>query len=176
MLSDRDPAETGGYKVITTLDLDAQRHGRASTSWRARSSRTTSGAEYLQGAIGVKSSGRLGWINSLRDKGIHNGALVGLDYSTGDVLAYVGSAGYYRDDLRSHKFDPKYDVAGVGYRQPGSAFKPIVYTTAFDERKMTPGHRSSWTSRRHSGEPGSEGRGRSWSAGRCAPARRSSTR
>ena len=40
-----------------------------------------------------------GWIRRLRGKDLHNGALVALDYRTGDVLAYVGSAGYYRDDL-----------------------------------------------------------------------------
>jgi membrane peptidoglycan carboxypeptidase len=79
------------------------------------------------------------WISPLRGVGIHNGAMVALDYKTGDVLAYVGSAGYYRDDLASKKFNPKYDVAGVGFRQPGSAFKPVVYTTGFDQRKITAG-------------------------------------
>ena len=43
----------------------------------------------------------------LRGKDLHNGALVALDYRTGDVLAYVGSAGYTRDDLASRKFAPE---------------------------------------------------------------------
>ena len=55
-----------------------------------------------------------GWINALRGKDLHNGALVALDYRTGDVLAYAGSAGYYQDDLASRKFEPKYDAAGDG--------------------------------------------------------------
>ena len=75
----------------------------------------------------------------LTSKGIHNGALVAENYTNGDVLAYVGSAGYYLDTLRSKKFNPKFDVAGTGFRQPGSAFKPLVYTTGFDTRKLTPG-------------------------------------
>ena len=45
----------------------------------------------------------------------------------------------HRDDLASAKFDPKYDVAGDGVRQPGSAWKPILYATAFDAKRLTPG-------------------------------------
>ena len=54
-------------------------------------------------------------------------------------MAYVGSAGYYCDDLASPQFDPKFDVAGRGYRQPGSAWKPLVYVTGFDNHTVTPG-------------------------------------
>src|SRR5206468_3207357 len=61
-----------------------------------------------------------------------------LDYRTGDVLAYVGSAGYDRLDLASHRFQPQFDAAAAP-RQPGSAFKPVVYATAFDKRVLTPG-------------------------------------
>ena len=43
------------------------------------------------------------WITRLRGKDLHNGALVALDYRTGDVLAYVGSAGYARDDMASKR-------------------------------------------------------------------------
>ncbi len=137
LLSDRDPAETGGYKVITSLDMNAQQEAeRVITA--ATIVPQLLGSAYNNAIRKYKLGGDRGWINFLQDKGIYDGAMTVLDYKTGDVLAYVGSAGYYRDDLRSHKFDPKYDVAGVGYRQPGSAFKPVVYATAFDERKMTP--------------------------------------
>ena len=74
------------------------------------------------------------WVRALRGKDLHNGALVAMDYRSGDVLAYAGSAGYDRDDLASPKFSPKFDAAGDGSRQPGSAFKPILYATAFDNR------------------------------------------
>ncbi len=80
-----------------------------------------------------------GWINRLRGKDLHNGAIVVIDYRTGDVRAYVGSAGYYLDGLRSRRFEPKFDAAGVGFRQPGSAFKPVLYATAFERRALTPG-------------------------------------
>ena len=36
-------------------------------------------------------------------------------------------------------FEPKYDAAGDGARQPGSAFKPILYAAAFDAKRLTPG-------------------------------------
>ena len=79
-----------------------------------------------------------GWVNNLRYKDLHNGALVALDYRTGDVIAYVGSGGYERKDLKSRQFQPQFDAASA-FRQPGSAFKPIVYATAFDDGALTPG-------------------------------------
>src|SRR5439155_26907669 len=56
-----------------------------------------------------------------------------------EVLPYVGTCAYYEAALASPKSEPKYDAAGHGYRQPGSAWKPIVYTSAFDARRLTPG-------------------------------------
>jgi penicillin-binding protein 1A len=51
------------------------------------------------------------------------GALVALDPNTGEILALVGG----RDFDKS-----KFNRATQAYRQPGSAFKPIVYATAFE--------------------------------------------
>lgn len=137
-LVDRQPAEIGGYTVITTLDMTAQALAERYITAGAIVPQLK-GAAYTRAINTLKLAKDTTWIGNLRNKGIFNGAMVAQDYSTGDVLAYVGSAGYYRDDLASKKFNPKYDVAGDGFRQPGSAFKPIVYTTAFDERKLTPG-------------------------------------
>ncbi|HEV8545148.1 MAG TPA: transglycosylase domain-containing protein [Candidatus Limnocylindrales bacterium] len=139
IIGDRESVETGGYKVITTLDWNAQSQAER---WLS--------AAAIAPNLKLKASNRLladlkipksdlGWIKALRGKDLHDGSLVALDYRTGDVLAYAGSAGYYRDDLASRKFDPKYDAAGQGARQPGSAWKPIVYASAFDARALTPG-------------------------------------
>jgi len=137
LLSDREPAETGGYRVITTLDMEAQaladKFIQAATIVPQLGS-----AEYTRAIEDRDLRQDREWIDPLRGKGIHNGAMSALDYKTGDVLAYVGSAGYYREDIASEKFDPKFDVA-AGFRQPGSAFKPVLYATAFDERALTPG-------------------------------------
>ena len=138
LLADRASAERGGYRIITTLDWEAQqlaeRHVRAATIHTKLSD-----AEF-DAAIerdGLEADRR--WLNALRDKDIHNGALVALDARTGEILGYVGSADYYRDDLESKKLNPKFDVAGRGYRQPGSAWKPIVYAAGFDAGQITPG-------------------------------------
>jgi membrane peptidoglycan carboxypeptidase len=102
---------TGGFKVITTLDYGLQQQAKAV----------------------VKN-----YVASFQKKGYdaHNGALVAVDSSTGEIIAYVGSADYYsRTDKR---LQGQFDVAGLGQRQIGSAFKPITYTSAFQARKATP--------------------------------------
>ena len=52
-------------------------------------------------------------------------ALAAIDYRTGQVYAYAGSAGFYLKGNK--KFQPQFDVLEDGWRQPGSAFKPINY-------------------------------------------------
>jgi membrane peptidoglycan carboxypeptidase len=131
--------ETGGYTVITSLNWHAQ---TLAEKWLQAGvispNLKRSAANKLLSQLKIGSNDRQ-WINALRGKDIHNAALVALDYRTGDVLAYAGSAGYYEDKLASRKFDPKYDAAGDAVRQPGSAWKPILYATAFDTHRLTPG-------------------------------------
>jgi membrane carboxypeptidase/penicillin-binding protein len=75
------------------------------------------------------------WMRNLRNKDLHNGALVALDYQTGELVAYVGSRNYYGSSNKPD-FQPQYDVVGKGYRQPGSAFKPFNYAVAIDDQKL----------------------------------------
>ena len=131
--------KTAGYRVTTTLHWRAQQKA-------ARWITAAAIAPNLEKAEGERLLERLelpksevDWLRNLRGKDIHNAALVAIDYRTGDVLAYLGSAGYDRNDLASKRFEPKYDAAGDGYRQPGSAFKPIVYGTAIEEGVLTAG-------------------------------------
>lgn len=56
-----------------------------------------------------------------------NAGLVALDPKTGRILAMVGSRDYF--DV---KHEGNFNIA-LARRQPGSAFKPIVYATAFKE-------------------------------------------
>ncbi len=56
-----------------------------------------------------------------------NGAMVATDPKTGQILAMVGSRDYFDKDI-----DGNFNVA-TAYRQPGSAFKPFVYATAFNK-------------------------------------------
>ena len=55
------------------------------------------------------------------------GALVCMTSETGEVLALVGGK-----DFKTSKFNR----ATQAYRQPGSSFKPIVYTAALEENIM----------------------------------------
>ena len=56
-----------------------------------------------------------------------NAALVGLDPRTGEILALVGSRNYF--DIEK---EGNFNVI-TAFRQPGSAFKPIVYSVALDK-------------------------------------------
>jgi peptidoglycan glycosyltransferase len=139
ILGSADAVDTGGYRVITTLDMDGQALAEkwvAAAAIAPNLSRKKSAA--MLDDLKIKKVDRH-WINRLRGKDVHNAALVAIDYRTGDVLAYVGSAGYYQDDLASKEFNPKFDVVSDGYRQPGSAWKPILYSTAFETHALTPG-------------------------------------
>ncbi|MDD3940056.1 MAG: transglycosylase domain-containing protein [Candidatus Pacebacteria bacterium] len=57
-----------------------------------------------------------------------NAALVAIDPRTGQILTMVGSRDYFEVEAIPGNFN-----AATAPRQPGSAFKPIVYATAFME-------------------------------------------
>ncbi len=54
-----------------------------------------------------------------------NASLVAIDPKTGQILVMVGSRDYFNKEVEG-----SFNVA-LAHRQPGSAFKPIVYATAF---------------------------------------------
>jgi membrane peptidoglycan carboxypeptidase len=68
-------------------------------------------------------------ISALAYKNVTDGALVSIDPGTGDVLAYVGSAGPGAPGA-------DYDMAAVP-RQMGSSFKLFTYPTALSERRIS---------------------------------------
>src|SRR3990172_730233 len=93
ILADRDPIKIGGYKVTTTLDWKAQQLGEKFIEAGAWVPNLPSSRYYA--AIRQRKLGRdASWIARLRGLNLRNGALVALDYRSGDILAYVGSAGY----------------------------------------------------------------------------------
>jgi 1A family penicillin-binding protein len=78
--------------------------------------------------------------------GSYNTAVTIIDPKSGEILALLGSKDYFEKPYpvgcdenpnQKCKFDPKFDVATMGKRQPGSSFKPIVYSTAF-KKSFTP--------------------------------------
>ncbi len=68
-------------------------------------------------------------IRAFANQGVNQGAIVLIDLRTGYVRALVGGVDFRRS---------QYNNITQGRRQPGSAFKPIVYATAFELGKLTP--------------------------------------
>src|SRR6266498_2437568 len=71
-------------------------------------------------------------VSLLADKNAHNGALVAIKPSTGEILAMVGSP-----DFNNEAISGQINMADSPTRQPGSSIKPINYVAAF-EKGWTP--------------------------------------
>lgn len=66
----------------------------------------------------------------IRQQNVSDGAVVVLDNTTGEILAWVGSSG---TDL-SHA--AQYDAV-TAMRQPGSTLKPFLYALAIEQKRLT---------------------------------------
>ena len=100
-------AYRGGYTVFTTLDWTMQQLAEKEVREH---------------------------VDSLKGFNVNNAALITLDPTTGEVLAYVGSYDYYGN---TPKMQGDYDHAGIAYRQPGSTFKLFTYLTGMLKAGMT---------------------------------------
>lgn len=69
-------------------------------------------------------------LRGLERKRANRGAIVVMDPRDGSIMAMVGGDDFSRDE---------FNAATQAYRQPGSAFKPIVYTTAMETIGLNPG-------------------------------------
>jgi penicillin-binding protein 1A len=98
--------QQGGFNIYTTLDLDLQQLADQS----------------------VKQG-----VSDLASRDVNNADFLAAKPDTGEVLAWVGSADYYNQQIGG-----QYDVV-LDARQPGSSFKPYVYESAFKDRKLAPG-------------------------------------
>src|SRR5205807_4963199 len=100
-------AYRGGYRVYTTLDYNMQQLAEKE----------------------VKDH-----VDGLKFANVHNAALITMDPTTGEILAYVGSKDYYD---HSPQVQGDYDHAGIAFRQPGSTFKLFTYLTGMQKAGMT---------------------------------------
>src|SRR5213594_2114913 len=73
-------------------------------------------------------------VDALKANNVNNAALITMDPSTGEVLAYVGSYDYYGN---TPTMQGDYDHAGIAYRQPGSTFKLFTYLAGMLKAGMT---------------------------------------
>jgi membrane peptidoglycan carboxypeptidase len=132
LLGSEDLLDRGGLVITTTLNYNG--YQVSAEKWAGVAydlDRLTD--EELTAKYGEAA---LGWIKQLQGRNINNDALVTINYRSGAVLAYVGSANYYGEATPAHQ--PAYDVVGQAYRQSGSAFKPITYATGFERGTITP--------------------------------------
>jgi penicillin-binding protein 1A len=131
-----DEIDTGGYVVTTTLDWEMQQKVQ---NWLFAAARVPNSGDpgtmnaRLKG-LGIPSRD-YSWIRNLRGKNLNNAASAVLDYRTGQVLAYQGSASYVAKGTK--RFQPKFDVLSDGWRQPGSSIKPINYAIGIEDHTMT---------------------------------------
>jgi membrane peptidoglycan carboxypeptidase len=128
-----DAIDTGGYRVRSTLDWDMQRTTERLVYAAARGPHAKDPRAFFERQKIPKSE--WGWLLNLRGRNIHNGAAAVMDYRKGEILAYVGSASYTAKGTK--KFQPQFDVLADGWRQPGSAIKPIDYAIGIDDQTMT---------------------------------------
>jgi 1A family penicillin-binding protein len=89
-----------GYRIYTTLDMEMQ--------------------ELAEQAVAEH-------VASLADYNVTNGSLVAIEPGTGYILAMVGSADFYNEEI-----DGQVNVA-IRERQPGSSIKPLTYLAAFEQ-------------------------------------------
>ena len=132
LLGGEDLLDRGGLVIHTTLDYAGYQVAAEKWAGVAYDMDRLSAADLLA-KYGKEA---YAWIKQLKGRNINNDALVALNYRTGAVLAYVGSANYYGVATSQHQ--PAYDVVGQAYRQSGSAFKPITYATGFERGTLTP--------------------------------------
>jgi len=129
-----DKIDTGGYTVVTTLNYTDQ---KIVEKWLKAAAvvPNSSGQAAALRKLGIPSS-EWSWIRALGNQNFHNAASGVIDYRTGEVLAYAGSANQYAAK-GSKKFQPQFDVLGDGFRQPGSSIKPIDYAIGIEDKTFT---------------------------------------
>jgi len=132
LLEGEEALDTDGLRITTTLDYEG--YQVAAEKWaQIGYDLDRLSDEELIATYGEQA---LSWIKQLQGRNINNDALVTINYRTGAVLAYVGSANFYGESTPEHQ--PKFDVIGQAYRQSGSAFKPITYATGFESGVISP--------------------------------------
>ncbi len=125
--------DSGGYRVTTSLDWEMQ---KIAEKWVYVAARAPN-AKDPRAVLAAKKipESEHSWILGLRGHDIHNAAAAVQDYRTGEILAYVGSASY--TSRGNATFQPQFDVLADGWRQPGSAIKPVNYLIGIDDKAIT---------------------------------------
>ena len=109
------PVTDGGYRIYTSLDPVLQNAATSALLEETASIESQPGYAHPKYARGAEAQAGRATTDYLQ------GMVVALDPTSGDVRALVGGRDYS---------DSRFNRAVDGSRQPGSAFKPIVYAAA----------------------------------------------
>jgi penicillin-binding protein 1B len=102
--------DDAGYVLLSTISLRDQLAAEASVAW---------GLNLLE----------KGWEKDAKAAGPLQAGLVSIDPGTGAIRSYIGGRDYRQS---------QFDRVAQAHRQAGSAFKPVVYATAFEARRAAP--------------------------------------
>ncbi len=112
---------TDGYRIFTTLDLDAQ--GAVERAMAAQLERIESDPRYRHETYREYLEGKGDGTDEHSTTPYLQGAALVMEARTGNILAMVGGRDFD---------DSKFNRVVQAERQPGSTFKPIVYTAAVE--------------------------------------------
>jgi penicillin-binding protein 1A len=129
----RDAAVNDGYRIYTTIDTALQKQAEASLRKQLDAVERTQEFEGPRFSIydaryrawARRPPGFEGEAEPLPAPEYLQGAVTVLDNATGGILAIVGGRDFQHSE---------YNRALFARRPPGTAFKPIVYATAFENR------------------------------------------
>jgi len=111
----------GGLRVYTTLDADLQHAAEETLERRLTELEQRTGSKRSRAAILAKS--KTAQPSERTQTDYLQGAVVALDPTNGQIRALIGGR-----DFNESNFNRATQAA----RQPGSAFKPFIYTAAID--------------------------------------------
>jgi 1A family penicillin-binding protein len=127
-----DRAINEGYRIHTTIDVNVQRMAEDSLKTHLQEVEhhpDYSHQTYADYAAGFRKAKANGTMSEQPAPEYLQGAVIGLDNATGDILALVGGRDFEHN---------QYDRALQARRPVGTAMLPFVYAAAF-ERGMYPG-------------------------------------
>lgn len=125
-----DDVWTGGYRVYTTLDTRLQAAAEEAVERRVQEIERTLGGDKVRRAAWLEERAAAGDtlpdVERVETQGrtttpYLQGALISVDLDTGGIVAMVGGRSFS---------ESKFNRITQARRQPGSVFKPFVYTAA----------------------------------------------
>jgi penicillin-binding protein 1A len=124
-LRDQEYKEDGGLEVFTTIDQEVQLAAEKALQERLTALESTPGYEHP-----TYTSFTAAWSKGDERRTTYlQGSVVVLDNDNGDVVALVGGRDYEQS---------KFNRALHAKRQVGSVFKPFVYASAYEQRRLLP--------------------------------------